>query len=98
MACCVLLTTLYGHTATVMAVSFTRQRTGSASLQEIADSPDQQLLASSSDDRTVMVWNLEQILKLEPLTYVCNWVQDYLQTNVEVEARDQTLCKGNKLI
>ncbi len=50
-----------------MAVSFTGQRTGFASLQEIANSRDR------------------------------NWVKDYLQTNVEVEARDRTLCKGIKL-
>jgi WD40 repeat protein len=51
------------------------------------------LIASASSDSTIIMWDLQQILTLDPLVYGCNWVRNYLQTNVEVEAGDRSnLC------
>lgn len=74
-----LLTTLKGHRAGVRNVMF---------------HPNRPILASAGDDQTFILWNLEQILHLDPLTYACNWVRDYLQTNAEVEKGDRNLCNS----
>ncbi|NEO96678.1 MAG: hypothetical protein F6K56_43860, partial [Moorea sp. SIO3G5] len=65
-----LLTTLKGHSDGVLAVVF---------------SPNGEMIASASGDNTVIVWNLDQVLDLDQLLiYGCNWIQDYLKTNSEV--------------
>ena len=74
-----LLTTLKGHRAGVRSVMF---------------DPNRPILASAGDDQTFILWNLEQILHLDPLTYGCDWVRDYLQTNAEVEESDRNLCNS----
>ncbi|MDJ0903318.1 MAG: AAA-like domain-containing protein [Xenococcus sp. MO_188.B8] len=73
-----LLKTLEGHSAAIWGVDF---------------SPDGKMLASVGEDNTVFLWNLEQILPLDELNYACDWVQDYLRTNVELSESDRNLCK-----
>ena len=72
-----LLTTLFGHDAAVWQVKF---------------SPQGQELISSSEDRTVIIWDLEKINNLDLLAYSCDWIQDYLAHNPNVENKD--LCKN----
>ncbi|MGB3652965.1 MAG: AAA-like domain-containing protein [Rivularia sp. (in: cyanobacteria)] len=67
------VTTLYRHSDRVNSVAF---------------SPNSQAIASASSDSTIIVWDLQQIFTLDTLVYGCNWVRDYLQTNVEVEKGD----------
>lgn len=54
-------------------------------------SPDGQTLASASGDRTVILWDLH-LDRL--LLRGCNWVDDYLKHNRNVEERDRLLCEG----
>ncbi|GAB4176537.1 MAG: AAA-like domain-containing protein [Coleofasciculaceae cyanobacterium] len=83
------LTTLRGHTAAIRGVAY---------------SPDGTFVASVSEDNTLIVWNLERVLNLDLLSYSCDRVRDYLQTNAEVEESDSLrdsfasrhLCDGVK--
>jgi WD40 repeat protein len=61
-------------------------------LVAIAFSPDGQTIASANEDKTVILWNKEQVLTLNPLMYGCNWVHDYLKTNPNVNESDRHLC------
>lgn len=61
-------------------------------IRSLAFHPDGHVLASAGDDAALVFWQLDNILQLEPLTYACNWVQDYLATNVDVTQRDRALC------
>ncbi|MEC4803288.1 MAG: AAA-like domain-containing protein [Jaaginema sp. PMC 1079.18] len=72
-----LLHTLKGHQSGVRAVAF---------------HPLRPLLVSAADDQTLVVWNLEPILQLDPLTYGCNWVKNYLQYNTTVTEEEARLC------
>ncbi|MBE9198467.1 MULTISPECIES: AAA-like domain-containing protein [unclassified Nodularia (in: cyanobacteria)] len=72
-----LLTTLNGHTSSVSTVAF---------------SPDSKTLASGSDDQVVILWDLEQILNLDLVKSGCDWVEDYLRTNKDIEKSDRDLC------
>ncbi|MGA1133629.1 MAG: AAA-like domain-containing protein [Prochlorotrichaceae cyanobacterium] len=74
-----LLKTLNGHTAGVRSVAF---------------SPDGTQVVSGGDDQVGILWNLNQILPLDELTAACQWVEDYLQTNVEFQERQpqRSLC------
>ncbi len=73
-----LITTLPGHQGIVVSLSF---------------SADGQYLVSGSDEGTVILWDLPGIRDLNPRVYVCDWLQDYLRTNTEVEAADRQLCE-----
>ncbi|MGD1807622.1 AAA-like domain-containing protein [Dapis sp. BLCC M126] len=72
-----LLQNLPGHEGAVVSVAFT---------------PDGKFLVSGSDDRAVILWDLEEIRTLKKLEYACDWVRDYLRTNVEVSEEDRKLC------
>jgi WD40 repeat protein len=64
-----LLTTLNGHNGTVWRVAF---------------SPNGKTIASTSDDNTVILWNLDRVLDTDKLvSYACDWVKDYLRTNAQ---------------
>ncbi len=54
---------------------------------------DSKTLASASEDKTVILWNLEQSVELDKVVAAgCDWVRDYLRTNVEVKEEDRHLC------
>jgi len=72
-----LVATLEGHHSGVRTLAF---------------HPHRPLLASAGDDQTIILWNIDQILKLDPLTYACQWVKNYLKTNIEV--KQEQLCKN----
>jgi WD40 repeat protein len=74
-----LLKSLPGHQGTVMTVAFTA---------------DGKFLISGGDDRIVRMWDIKKILQVNELAYACNWVRDYLRTNVEVNQSDRHLCDG----
>lgn len=74
-----LLNTLKGHSGRVNGIAF---------------SPDQQTIASVSDDQTVILWHLNRVLDLHPLlVYSCDWVRDYLRTNLALKEGDRQLCR-----
>jgi WD40 repeat protein len=73
----VLLTTLTGHQAGVRAVAF---------------HPTLPILASIADEQVMTIWHLDRLLNLDPLTYACHWVRDYLKTNPSVPADEAKLC------
>jgi hypothetical protein len=52
----------------------------------------QQWYASVGDDRTIILWDVQRILKLDELAYACDRVWDYLRTNAEVNEEDRHLC------
>ncbi|MDJ0516540.1 MAG: AAA-like domain-containing protein, partial [Trichodesmium sp. MO_231.B1] len=72
-----LLQNLPGHEGAVISVAF---------------SADGKFLVSGSDDRAIILWNLEEIRTLKKLEYACDWVRNYLRTNVEVSEEDRKLC------
>lgn len=76
-----LLNTLPGHQGTAMSLAFV---------------PNGNFLVSGGDDGTVIMWDLKQIRTVNELDYACNWVRDYLRTNVKVKERNRHLCDGNK--
>ncbi|HEY9620485.1 MAG TPA: AAA-like domain-containing protein [Crinalium sp.] len=58
-------------------------------------SPDGQSLVSASSDHTVTVWNLKEAVELNTvIRHSCEWVQDYLRTNVNVKEGDRTVCNS----
>jgi WD40 repeat protein len=56
-------------------------------------SPDSQTLASAGDDNTIILWNLDMN---NLLSRGCNWVNNYLRYNRNVDQRDRSLCYGVK--
>ncbi|BAY16275.1 WD-40 repeat-containing protein [Anabaenopsis circularis NIES-21] len=62
-----------------------------APVLSVSFSPDGHTLASASDDNTIILWNLH----LEDLLLRgCNWADNYLSHNHNVEERDRFLCDG----
>lgn len=47
----------------------------------------------ASEDKTVILWNLDRLLDLDKLmVYGCNWAHDYLKTNPDVHDSDRHIC------
>ncbi len=62
-----------------------------AAVLSISFSPDGQTLASASDDNTIILWNLHLD---DLLVRGCNWVDDYLKHNRNLEESDRLICDG----
>ncbi|MEL7007065.1 MAG: AAA-like domain-containing protein [Cyanobacteria bacterium J06588_4] len=69
-----LLTTLRGHQGRVWNIAF---------------SPDGAKLVSAAEDSLIKLWDLERILQLDPVSYGCAWIDDYLATNVKISQQDK---------
>ncbi|HAZ44920.1 MAG TPA: hypothetical protein DDW76_22515 [Cyanobacteria bacterium UBA11369] len=78
---CFAPTTLKGHRSGVRTVAF---------------HPRLPIIATAGDDQTIILWNLEPILNLKPLSYACNWARDYLQTNIKLDPDNSKLCSGGR--
>jgi WD40 repeat protein len=72
-----LLTTLKGGGGSIWSVSF---------------SPDNTKIASVGENKKVTIWNLKNLLSLNLLKHSCDWVQNYLQHNSQVEKENKLLC------
>jgi WD40 repeat protein len=72
-----LLTTLNGYSGRFWEVSF---------------SSNNQTIAAANEDKTVILWSKEQVLNLNPLSYGCNWLSDYLRTNTSMSKENRHLC------
>ena len=72
-----LLKTFYGHDEAIWSIAF---------------SPDGKTLVSASEDKTAIIWQLQQMFELDLLAAGCNQIQDYLRTNKEVDISDRFLC------
>ena len=75
-----LIANLNGHTDGINGLDF---------------SPDGEFIVSASDDRRLILWELDQVLNLERvLEYGCQRIHDYLRTNADLQERDRRLCDG----
>jgi hypothetical protein len=50
------------------------------------------MIASASEDETVIVWNLADLQLDTLMVSACDWVRDYLKNNSEVAEGDKHLC------
>jgi len=62
-------------------------------ITSLAYSPDGRYLYSGGMDSQLITWDLEKIADLDPLEYACQWIQDYLRTNVAVDEGDRSVCQ-----
>ncbi len=73
------LQTFYGHDDAVVSLSF---------------SPDGKTIASSDSSARVIIWNLETIRNPDQLhSLACDWLQDYLKHNTNVNKRERRWCR-----
>ena len=68
----------------------TDQKIEEDSLNNLSVSQDGTLLATTGDDGSVKLWQIETLDQL--ITRVCKWVSDYLQNNPSVDRSDRHLC------
>ena len=69
---------------------------------DVSFSPDGQMIASGSDDVAVKLWRLNrqklQVLALNELNLLlsqgCNWLNNYLKTNLTVRKNEANLCES----
>ena len=64
----ILLTTLRGHRGRVWNIDF---------------SPKGKYIASVGEDKKLKLWDLERILMIDPVQYGCDWIKDYVKTNMQ---------------
>ncbi|MCU0534616.1 MAG: AAA-like domain-containing protein [Hydrococcus sp. Prado102] len=62
------------------------------SIWDVAFSPDNTQIASVGENKKVIVWNLKNIIGLNLLKHSCDWAQNYLQHNSQVEKENKFLC------
>ncbi|NEQ07306.1 MAG: hypothetical protein F6K37_15570 [Moorea sp. SIO4E2] len=73
------LQTFYGHDDGVVSLSF---------------SPDGQTIASSDSSARVIIWNLDNIRHPDQLqSLACDWLQDYLKHNTNVNKGERRWCR-----
>ena len=72
-----LIKTLIGHQGDVSSIDF---------------SNNGKILATGAYDKTIKLWNLEEILELDELIFACNWVGDYLKNNSQIDRENRNLC------
>ncbi len=54
-------------------------------MKGLAFAADGKTLAAASEDKTLILWNLEQSVELDKVVAVgCDWVRDYLRTNAQL--------------
>lgn len=58
----------------------------------LAIAPNGEYIASGGEDNLVLLWNLDKVINIDEMAYACDWVRDYLRTNIEVEEGDRSLC------
>ena len=76
-----LLTTLRGHQGRVWNIDF---------------SPDGKQIVSVAEDKKVKLWDLERILSIDPFQYGCDWVTDYVRTNIQLKKDVCNISQVNK--
>ena len=61
------------------------------SVRSVCFSPNGKILVSSGEDHKIIMWNLD-IENL--LMRGCQWLQEYLRTNINVSEEDKRTCLG----